>query len=118
MDLNQLAKQSTLKLTTTGRKSGKKFTVTIWFVVTGPQSVYVQHVTAPAHWCKNLAKTPTVELDFGSGVIRGQATVIADPTRCRDILTLFRSKYFMARFLQFFGRKHQPFVAQIDCSAA
>lgn len=115
MDLNQFAKQSNLKLTTVGRKSGKKFTVTIWFVVSGPRSLYVQHVTAPAHWCKNLTKTPAVEIDFGDGAVAGTATVIHDPAQQSEILALFRRKYFMARFLQFFGRKHQPFVAQINC---
>lgn len=117
MDLSALSKQSTLELTTVGRKSGKQFTVKIWFVVAGPQTIYVQHVMAPANWCKNLAKTPAVSLDFGQGKVSGSASVIAEASRKREILALFRKKYFAARLLQFFGRKHEPFVAQIDCTS-
>lgn len=117
MDLTANEQQSTLKLTTVGRKTGKKHSVVIWFVVAGPQAIYVQHVTAPAHWCKNMAKTAAVELDFGSGAVTGTATVITDAARKSEILALFRSKYFIARFLQFFGRRrYEPFVAQIDCA--
>lgn len=112
--LTEYAKQSTMKLTTTGRKTGKKHAVPIWFVVASPQSVYIQHVTAPAHWCKNLTKTPAVEMEFDGRSLSGRATVIADAARKKEILALFRRKYFMARFLQFFGRKNDPFVAQVD----
>lgn len=115
--LSRYAKQSIVNLTTVGRKSGKKFTVKIWFVVADEHAVYVQHVTAPANWCKNLAKNPEVELDFGAGPLAGRATVIADPPRAQQVLGLFRNKYFFARFLQFFGRRHTPFVARIECAA-
>ena len=116
MDLTAYTKQSNLTLTTTGRKTGKKYPVTVWFVVADAKTVFVQHVTAPANWCKNLAKVSSVELDFGNGAIGGRATVIDDAKHAADILSLFRRKYFIARFLQFFGRRHQPFVARIECT--
>ncbi len=116
MDLTANTEQSTLKLTTVGRKTGKKHSVVIWFVVAGPHAIYVQHVTSPAHWCMNMEKTAAVELDFGSGPIPGTAAVITDAARRSEILALFRRKYFAARFVQFFGRKQTPFVAQIDCA--
>jgi len=115
--LKAYERQSIVNLTTVGRKSGRKFTVKIWFVLADDRSIYVQHVTAPANWCRNLTKNPTVELDFGSGAIVGTATVIDDPQRARDVLAQFRRKYFLARVLQFLGRRNQPFVARIECAA-
>jgi len=114
-DLTPYAARSTLRLTTTGRKSGKPHTVEIWFVVADARRVYVQHVRGKAHWYKNLAKRPDVQVDFGDGPLAARATPIADPAEVRRVLGLIRRKYRIAAWLvQLLGITKQPVAAVIE----
>jgi deazaflavin-dependent oxidoreductase (nitroreductase family) len=118
VDLTQHSRQSTVKLTTTGRKSGRKHTVPVWFVVAAPDRIYVQHVQgATADWYKNLLKTPDVELDFGAGVLAARAQPIMETAEIRRVLALVRRKYLMAWIVQLFGIGKQPVAAAIALHA-
>ncbi len=116
IDLTSYARQSTFRLTTTGRKSGRQHAVTIWFVVADAQRLYVQHVRGPtADWYKNLVKQPAVQLDFGQGAVVGRATPISHPAEVRRILALFRRKYLFAWVFQLLGMTKRAVVAEIQC---
>lgn len=115
VDLRSYTKQSTVRLTTTGRKSGRQHTVTIWFVVADSRHLYVQHVRGPtADWYRNLAKQPAVQLDFGSGPLAAHATPIADAMEVRRVLGVFRRKYIFAWVFQLLGMAKRAVVATIE----
>ena len=115
VDLTKYTKQSTLRLTTTGRQSGRQHTVTIWFVVADERHVYVQHVRgATADWYRNLAKRPEVQLDFGAGLLAARATPVADAIEVRRILALFRRKYIFAWVFQLLGMTKRAVVATLE----
>ncbi len=117
-DLTKYANGSTVKLTTTGRASGKSRAVTIWFVVADNNHVHVQHSSrAPAQWYKNLLKNPEVQLDFGDGPLPGRATAITDSPEVARIQKLFRGKYWMFWLFQLLGRGQAPMVATIQTTA-
>lgn len=117
-DLTKYANNSTVKLTTTGRASGKPRTVTIWFVVADANHVHVQHSSrAPAQWYKNLVKNPEVRLDFGDGPMTGRAVAVSDPSDATRIQKLFRSKYWTFWIFQLLGRGRVPMVATIQTTA-
>lgn len=115
VDLGAHRRRSTVRLTTVGRKSGKRHTVTVWFVVADASRFYVQHVRgASADWYKNLRKTPTVEVDFGDGPQPARATPIEDPTEIARVLKLVRRKYPMAWIIQLCGRRKHPVAAVVE----
>ncbi|MFQ5668621.1 MAG: nitroreductase family deazaflavin-dependent oxidoreductase [Candidatus Binatia bacterium] len=119
IDLTPFARQSTVRLTTTGRKSGKPRTVTIWFVVVGPRHLYLQHVRGPAtHWYKNLCQQPSVQLEFGQGRIAAHATPIDDRDEVRRVLSLFRRKYWFAWLFQLLGMTRQAVAAKAEVAGA
>ena len=60
------AKKGTLKLTHFGRKSGKPFGVTIWFVLIGGD-LWIGSLDEDRNWVKNLRATGRARIDFGSG---------------------------------------------------
>lgn len=114
-DLRQYSAGSTVRLTTTGRTTGRQHTVTIWFVVLDADRFYVQHVRGRAHWYKNAIKTPEVQVDFGAGPRSGRLMPIADPQEIKRVLALFRRKYLMAWVVQLLGIRQQPVAAVIEC---
>jgi len=80
------AKQSTLKLTHFGRKSGKPFHVTIWFCeIDG--GLWIGSLDEDRNWVRNLRGSGKGRVDFGSGPVdvRAEAVVAqADQARYRD----------------------------------
>ena len=107
MDLAAYTKQSTLRLTTTGRKSGEPRAVKVWFVVMDAQRIAVQHVRgSDANWYRNLVKNPNVEIDLGDGPLRARATVVHGRAEINRILKRIRGKYLAAWLLQAFGRRN------------
>jgi deazaflavin-dependent oxidoreductase (nitroreductase family) len=118
-DLTQQARRSTVRLTTTGRKSGRPHTVTIWFVVADGSRFYVQHVRGPgADWYRNLVKQPEVGVDFGAGVLQARAVPIADPAEVRRVLGLFRKKYILSWIFQLLGMTRQAVAAEVTVRGA
>jgi deazaflavin-dependent oxidoreductase (nitroreductase family) len=115
VDLTSYTKQSTVRLSTSGRKSGRQHTVTIWFVVADPRRVHVQHVRgATADWYRNLSKQPAVQLDFGGGPVAGHATPITDANEVHRVLGLFRRKYIFAWVFQLLGMTKHAAAATIE----
>jgi deazaflavin-dependent oxidoreductase (nitroreductase family) len=114
-DLRQYAAGSTVRLTTTGRKSGRQHTVTIWFVVIDADRFYVQHVRGRAQWYKNALKIPEVLVDFGPGPRPGRLRPIDDPREIKRVLAMFRRKYLLAWLVQLLGIRQQPVAAIVEC---
>jgi deazaflavin-dependent oxidoreductase (nitroreductase family) len=107
VDLTRYAKQSTLRLTTRGRKSGEPRTATVWFVVLDPQTLVVQHVRGDeANWYRNLRKHAGVQIDFGEGPVAARATPITDRAEINRVLAAIRKKYWLAYLLQALGTKN------------
>lgn len=102
-DLAKVADQSTLQITTIGRKSGKPHTRPIWFVY-DQGKIYLQAGgEGGTDWYKNLQKNPEVELAIDALVLKGQAHTVEDKAEIERVHTLFREKYLRARVAQTFG---------------
>jgi deazaflavin-dependent oxidoreductase (nitroreductase family) len=108
-------KERVVRLTTRGRRSGARRTVTVWFVPSAANGIYVQHSSRkPAHWYRNLVADPRVEIDFGDGARPGRAHPITDPERIREVLRLVRRKYPFAWLFQLLGWGRRAAAAEIS----
>jgi deazaflavin-dependent oxidoreductase (nitroreductase family) len=87
--------QRTVQLTTTGRRSGKPHTVTVWFMVDGPV-VYLNTLDPDRDWVRNAQKTPAVRLDFGDAAFEGELRTVTDPALQTKIVQALRDKYWVA----------------------
>lgn len=95
--LESVAAESTLDITTIGRKSGKPRTKTIWFVYDRGR-LYVQSgQDGKTHWYRNLQQTPEMQLAIGALRLTGHAKFVADAEETVRVHALFRSKYAFAR---------------------
>ena len=100
MDSNALARlkavaaRQTLTLTHYGRKSGKPYDVTIWFVVDGDK-VYIGTANVNRQWVRNVQKTPRVKLSIGAETFDGTARFLADRAEHERAMAMVRRKYWM-----------------------
>jgi len=113
-DLRTFASARVVRLTTRGRKSGQPRTVTVWFAVAGPASIYVQHASrSRAQWYANLTREPSVTLDFGPGPLPARARPVLDSDELRLVLRAVRRKYRLAWFFQLLGWGRRPVAAEV-----
>ena len=83
----------TLHLTHYGRRSGKPYEVTIWFMVEG-ETVYLVTANRKRQWPRNVAAQPRVQLSIGNEIVGGQVEEITDPTTIEYVTDLMAAKYW------------------------
>jgi deazaflavin-dependent oxidoreductase (nitroreductase family) len=94
--LKRVAARQTLILTHYGRKSGKPYDVTIWFVVDGDK-VYIGTANVNRQWVRNVQKTPRVRLSIGGEPFDGTARFLAGQAEHERAMAAIRRKYWMYR---------------------
>jgi len=107
--LDKVAGKQTLELTHYGRKTGKPYQVTIWFVVDG-ERIFIGTANVIRQWVRNVQKTPAVKLLLGGQTFEGEARFLVDRGEHERAQAKFRKKYWMyapvfalARVLLAFG---------------
>jgi hypothetical protein len=91
--LEAVAKGREVRLTTHGRNTRKKSTVTTWIVTDGDK-VYIRSGQGLArHWPKNLLKWSEGTVQFDGKVVRFKSRLVTDPTEARQSSKLYGPKY-------------------------
>lgn len=96
-DLGKVADQSTVELTTIGRKSGRPHTKPIWFVYDQGHLYLQSGKEGKTDWYQNLKKNPQMTLKIGTVTANGKAKFISDAKENERIHGLFSKKYLTAR---------------------
>ena len=102
-DLEKVANQSTVEITTIGRKSGKLRTIPIWFVYDQGRFYIQSGQEGKSDWYQNLKKDPQIKLKIETFTFSGKAKFIEDEKETERIHGLFRSKYLRARLSYLIG---------------
>jgi hypothetical protein len=88
-----LASTRELEITVTGRTSGRKISLPVWFVHEG-ETLYLLPVKgSDSDWYKNILRTPTMTISAGGTEITAHVKPITEPTKVREIVERFRAKY-------------------------
>ncbi len=101
--LKRVAGRQTTTLTHYGRKSGKPYEVTIWFVLKGDK-VYIGTANVNRQWVRNVQKTPQVKLSIGVETFDGTARFLTDRAEHERAMAAIRRKYWMYRPLIALGQ--------------
>ena len=92
-ELDSVKKQKLIRLTTTGRKTGKPHTVEVWFAI-ADGLVYLSHEGERTDWMKNIAENGQVEAKIGALTFKGGAKITeAGASRERGKKALYHKYY-------------------------
>jgi deazaflavin-dependent oxidoreductase (nitroreductase family) len=98
--LMRVAGKQTTRLTHYGRKTGKPYEVTIWFVL-DEDKLYIGTANANRQWVRNVRKTPQVKLSMGGETFSGTARFLTDRAEHERAMAAIRRKYWV--FLPIIG---------------
>jgi len=101
--LRRVDGKQTTRLTHYGRKTGKPYVVTIWFVLDGDM-LYIGTANAKRQWVQNVQKTPQVKLAIGGESFAATARFLTDRAEHERAMAAIRRKYWMFRPIIELGR--------------
>ena len=82
-----------IKLTSTGRKSGKNFSIPIWFAIQGDKLYLLPVNGSSSEWYKNIVKNPKIDIQISGKKASLEAHSIKDKKGVEKVMQLFRAKY-------------------------
>lgn len=112
--LSRISGRKTVRLTHYGRKSGKPYRVTIWFLFDG-EKIYLTTMNMGRQWTQNVQKRPEIELEIGGERFAGKVeAVVESDEEMRRVVQLMKRKYPIALpYLWFKGRPDGAFRVQL-----
>ena len=95
-ELESLASEQFCYLTTTGRKSGKRHTIEIWFAIApGSRTLYMLSGGRDrSDWVKNIRHNQDVEVRMASSSFDGQGRIVERQDEDRLARRLVVAKYY------------------------
>ena len=91
--LSKLKQASEVRITVRGRKSKRKVSAPVWFILEGRKITLVPTKGSDSEWSKNLVKDPQIELGVGETTVSSEATLVRDSKQVENVLDKFRAKY-------------------------
>jgi len=91
--LERLKESREVNVTVTGRKTKRRFSTPVWFVLDGGRVAIVPTKGSDNDWFRNLVQNPTIELSVGGISAPFNATIVRDPKQVEMIIDKLRVKY-------------------------
>ena len=91
--LRRAGDRQTLRLTHYGRKTGRPYEVTIWYLVDGDK-LYLVTFNRNRNWVRNVKSRPAISLRIGEEVFNGDVREITDPQEREKVRALMDRKYW------------------------
>jgi hypothetical protein len=110
---DRLSRYRQIKLSVTGRKSGRTISHLVWFVWED-EKVYLLPVHgSDTQRYKNVLKDPSVRIDARRAEAEFQAVPITDRTQVSSVIEKFRTKYGAGDVKKYYSKFDVAVFAQI-----
>jgi deazaflavin-dependent oxidoreductase (nitroreductase family) len=90
---DRLARYREIKLSVTGRKTGKTISNPVWFFLEGGKLYLLPVHGSDTQWYKNVLKNPQVRIDARGEEAEFRAVPINDAKTVKSVIEKFREKY-------------------------
>jgi hypothetical protein len=92
--LKELKQSYEVNITVIGRKTKKKISTPVWFVLDGEEKVILVPMKgSDNNWFKDLVKDPQIELGLNGIAIPSKATLVRDSSQVKKAIDKLRAKY-------------------------
>ena len=91
--LKALASARELDITFVGSKTGRKYTIPIWFVTDATKISLLPVGGTKSKWYRGILKNPRVELQASGKKTAAEAHSVTDKKQIEKIMDGFRAKY-------------------------
>lgn len=90
---DRLSRYREIKITVTGRKSGRPVSIPVWFVLEDDTLYLLPVHGSDTQWYKNALKNPEIRIEARGEGAELKAVPITDAAKVASIIDKFRGKY-------------------------
>ncbi len=90
---DRLSRYRQIKLTVTGRKSGRAISIPVWFVLDDDKLYLLPVQGSDTQWYKNVLHNPKIRIDARGAEGEFHAVPITDAKQVSSVVEKFREKY-------------------------
>ena len=110
---DRLSRYREIKISVTGRKSGRTISVPIWFVL--DDELYLLPVKgSDTQWYKNVLKNPSMQIDARGAEAEFKVIPITDPTQVSSVVEKFHGKYGANDVKKYYSKFDVAVIAQMQ----
>jgi hypothetical protein len=89
----RLGRYQQIKISVIGRKSGRRITIPVWFVLEGDEIHLLPVAGSETQWYKNLRENPTIGIDARGAEGEFRALAVTGAKAVKSVVEKFREKY-------------------------
>ncbi len=89
----RLSRYREIRITVTGRKSGRAISIPVWFVAEGERLNLLPVSGSDTQWYKNVLKNPSVVVGARGAKNNVKVAPVTDPKQVKSVVEKFREKY-------------------------
>jgi deazaflavin-dependent oxidoreductase (nitroreductase family) len=109
----RLARYRQMKLSVTGRKSGKTISMPVWFVLEG-ETLYLLPVRgSDTQWYRNVLQNPSIRIDARGAEAELRAQPITESKMLKSVIEKFRDKYGAEDVKKYYSKFDVAVVIQL-----
>ena len=110
---DRLARYRQIKLSVTGRKSGKMISMPVWFVLEGEKLYLLPVRGSDTQWYKNVLQNPSIRIDARGVEAEFRATPISEAETVKSVIEKFREKYGVSDVKKYYSKLDVAVVIQL-----
>lgn len=110
---DHLSRIREINITVTGRKSGRRVAIPVWFVVEDKKLYLLPVRGSDTQWYKNVLKNPSIRIDARGVETESTVALITDAAQVSSVVEKFRAKYGAADLKKYYSNLDVAAVAQI-----
>ena len=111
----RLSRYREIKLSVTGRKSGKTISIPVWFVLEGDKLYLLPVQGSDTQWYKNVLQNPSIRIDARGVEAKVRAVPITDANTVQSVIEKFREKYGAKDVKKYYSKFDVAVVVELSC---
>jgi len=101
---DRLSRYREIKITVTGRKSGRKISNPVWFVLDGDKLYLLPVQGTDSQWYQNVLKNPKIGIGARGAEADFKVVPLTDAVKVRSVVEEFREKYGAADVKKYYSK--------------
>jgi deazaflavin-dependent oxidoreductase (nitroreductase family) len=110
---DHLSRYREIKITVTGRKSGRPISIPVWFVFEDDKLYLLPVKGSDTQWYKNVLKNPTMRIDARGAETEIKVVPVTDDAQVKSEVEKFRVKYGAGDVKKYYSKFDVAVVAQM-----
>jgi deazaflavin-dependent oxidoreductase (nitroreductase family) len=109
----RLSRYREIRITVTGRKSGRAISNPVWFVLEDDKVYLLPVKGSDTQWYRNVLKNPLIRINARGAEAEVHAFPITDATRVESVVEKFRDKYGAGDVKKYYSKFDVAVVSKI-----